>query len=103
MGQETRVIEKSVWVCDLCGEESDYKNVIKCSSCGGEVCPNCRKMYHFRLERHTPSKGGGMHIISIDTHNEGLSATYCSKCSSLLEGKLMELGFKQFSHDWNPL
>lgn len=103
MGLEMRTIEQGVWVCDMCGGETNNDTLQKCSSCGKEICSRCKKWYDFRVQRETPSSCGGYNSIRIDTHTEGLRTTLCSKCANQLERRLVALGFSKYSHDWHPV
>ena len=101
MGKETRQLSKEVWVCDLCGKESDYDSTVSCSSCGREICSKCQNTYFFTAERHTPVEGG--FYVYCKTRREGMKAVYCLVCARRLEGELSNLGFKEFMQELTSL
>ncbi len=92
-------IKKTVYVCDLCGAEHEYKLGV-CSKCGAEICSTCTVSYHFEARKHKPSGNNYDHLHFIEVGYEcGLFAQYCDKCAVELDTQLIALGFKTFKHD----
>ena len=97
MSKKTIWVKKEVFVCDQCGEESDYNSLKVCDDCGREICPKCSIYYTFHFTRWEGGRGTGSPYYISGMHQEGMQSTKCLECANRFEPALVKLGFKSFT------